>query len=98
MKLGANGHLLLENRFNYFANNRRQTDGPELFWLFCARCFCNKGNDGEAPVIRNLGNLKREVKNAEKGWSFVGSRGFKNFGKESIRAGSLIGVEGSLDF
>ncbi len=34
----------------------------------------------------------------KRGWGYVGSGGFKSFGKESIRAGSLIGVEGSLDF
>ncbi len=27
-------------------------------------------------------------------WGYVGTQGFENFGKEPIRTGSLIGVEG----
>ncbi len=64
-------------------------------------CFCNWGNDGEASVIRDLGGLEGDVKNAGEGRSYVGVPSFKDFGKEPMRAGSLIGVgsfEGSLGF
>ncbi len=52
------------------------------------------GNDGVAPVIRNLAGLTGEVKNEGKGRGYVGTQGFNGFSKEPIRAGSLIGVEG----
>ncbi len=54
-----------------------------------------------APVIKDLGGLEGGVKNAAECRGYVGTQGFKNFGKESIRVGSLIGVEGfksSLSF
>ncbi len=47
-----------------------------------------------APVIRDLGGLEGEVKNIRECRGYVGTRGFKGLGKEPIRAGSLIGVEG----
>ncbi len=47
-----------------------------------------------APVIRDLGGLKGEFKNVGECRGYVGTQGFKGFGKEPIRAGSLIGVEG----
>ncbi len=47
-----------------------------------------------APVIRDLGGLEGEVKNAGECRSYVGTPGIKSFGKEPIRTGSLIGVEG----
>ncbi len=64
-------------------------------------CFCHWGNNGVAPVIRDLGDLEGEVKNAGESRGYVGTQGFKGFGKEPIRASSLIGVggfEGSLGF
>ncbi len=45
-----------------------------------------------APVIRDLGGLEGEVKNAEKGRDYVGTQSFKGFEEEPIS--SLIGVEG----
>ncbi len=45
-----------------------------------------------APVIRDLGGLEGEVKNAGECGGYVGAQGFKGFGKEPIRASSLIGV------
>ncbi len=42
-------------------------------------CFCNWGNDGVAPVIRNLWVLEGEVENAGKGRGYVGTQGFKGF-------------------
>ncbi len=54
-----------------------------------------------APVIRDVGGLEGEVKNAGECRGYVGIQGFKSFGKESIRAGSHIEVEGfkgSLSF
>ncbi len=60
-----------------------------------AGCFCNRGNDGVAPVIRDLGGLEREVKDVGEGRGYVGTQVFKGFGKEPIRTGSLIGIEGS---
>ncbi len=47
-----------------------------------------------APVIRDLGGLEGEVKNAGECRGYVGTQDFKGFGKEPIRASSLIGVEG----
>ncbi len=38
--------------------------------------------------------MEGEVKNAGKGRSYVETEGFKGFGKEPLRAGFLIGVEG----
>ncbi len=57
-------------------------------------CFCNWGNDGVAPVIGDQGGLEEEVKNSGECRGYVGTQGFKSFGKEPIRAGSLNGVEG----
>ncbi len=57
-------HPFFENTFKHFANNRRQTDGPEYVWVCCAGCFCNWGKNDVAPVIRDLGGLEGEVKNA----------------------------------
>ncbi len=51
-------------------------------------------NGGNAVSSGNLGGLKGMVKNAGKCRGYVGTRGFKSFGKEFIRASSLIGVEG----
>ncbi len=54
-----------------------------------------------APVIKDLGGLEGEVKNAGECRGYVGTQGFEGFGKEPIRASSLIGVkgfEGSLCF
>ncbi len=54
-----------------------------------------------APAIRDMGGLEGEVKNKGECRGYVGTQGFKNFGEEPIRAGSLIGVEGfkgSLNF
>ncbi len=87
-------HLLFENSFKHFANNRRQTDGSEQAWICCAGCFCNWGNYGVAPVIRDLGGLEGEIKIAEEGRGYVETQGFKGFGKEPIRADCHIGVEG----
>ncbi len=56
--------------------------------------FYNWGNGGAAPVIRNLGGLEGDVKNSGEDRGYVGSQDFRRFGKESIRAGSLYGVEG----
>ncbi len=50
-----------------------------------------------APVIRDLGGLEGEVKNSGDYRVYVGTQGFKGFGKEPIRATSLIGVEGFED-
>ncbi len=47
-----------------------------------------------APVIRDLGGLEGEVKNAGECRGYVGSQGLNGFGKEPIRSSSLIGVEG----
>ncbi len=47
-----------------------------------------------APVIRDLGGLEGGVKHAGECRGYVGTQGFKGFGKEPIRASSLIGVEG----
>ncbi len=44
-----------------------------------------------APVIRDLGGLVVEVKNAGECRGYAGTQGFKGFGKEPIRASSLIG-------
>ncbi len=55
--------------------------------------FCHWGNNGVAPVIRDLGGLDGVVKNAGERRGYVGTQGFKGFGKEPIRAGSLIRVE-----
>ncbi len=46
-----------------------------------------------APVIRGLGGLEGEFKNAEECRGYEGTQGFKGFGKEPIRASSLIEVE-----
>ncbi len=54
----------------------------------------NWGNNDVAPVMRGLGGLEREVKNAGVCRGYVGTEAFKSFGKEPIRAGSLIGVVG----
>ncbi len=86
-------HLLFENSFKRFANIRHQTDRPEYVWVCCAGCFCNWGNDGVAPVIRDLRGLEGEVKNAGECRGYVETPGLKSFRKEPIRAGSLIGVE-----
>ncbi len=78
-----------------------KTDGPESVWVCCAGFFCNGGKNGVAPVIRDLGGLEGGVRNAGECRDYVGTKGFKNFGKEPIRVGSLIGVEGfksSLSF
>ncbi len=58
-------YLLLENSYKHFANNRLQTYGPEWVWVCCAGCFCHWGNNGVAPVIRDLGDLEGEVKKRE---------------------------------
>ncbi len=63
----------------------------------CVGGFCNWGNGGAAAVIRNLGNSEEDVKNPGKDRGYVGSQDFRRFGKESIRAGSLYGVEGFED-
>ncbi len=47
-----------------------------------------------APVIRGLRGLEGEVKNAKECRGYEETQGFKGFGKEPIRACSLIGVEG----
>ncbi len=39
-----------------------------------------------------------KVKQLEKDWDYVGTHGLKVFGKESISAGSLIYINGSLGF
>ncbi len=62
--------------------------------MCCAGWLCHWGNNGVAPVIRVLEGLEGEVKNAGECRSYVGTQGFKGFGKEPIRASSLIGVEG----
>ncbi len=52
-------------------------------------------------VIMDLGGLEGEVKNAGECRGYVGTQGFKGFGKEPIRVSSLIGgeaFEGSLGF
>ncbi len=51
-----------------------------------------------APVIKDLGGLEGEAKNAGECRGYVGTQGFEGFGEEPIRAGSFIGVEGSLGF
>ncbi len=48
-----------------------------------------------APIIRNLGGLEGEVKNAGECRGYVGTQGFKGCGKEPIRASSLIGLRDS---
>ncbi len=55
------------------------------------RFFFHWGNNGVAPVIRDLGGLEGEVKNARKCWGYVGTQGFKGFGKEPI--GWKVGVD-----
>ncbi len=60
--------------------------------------FEHWGNDGMAPVIRDLGGLEGEVKNAGECRVCEGTQDFKGFGEQPIRAGSLIGVEGFEDF
>ncbi len=50
-----------------------------------------------APFIRDLGDLEGEVKNAGEFRGYVRTQGFKSFGKEPIRAGSLIGISGFED-
>ncbi len=47
-------HLLLEDSFKRFTTNRRKTDGSANVWVCCAECLFNWGNDGAAPVIKNL--------------------------------------------
>ncbi len=51
-----------------------------------------------ALVIRDLGGFELEVKNAGECRGYVGTQGFKGFGRESIRAASLIRVEGFEGF
>ncbi len=46
------------------------------------------------PVIRDLGGLEGEVKNAGECSGYLGTQGLKGFGKERIRTGSVFGVEG----
>ncbi len=48
-----------------------------------------------APVIRDLGGLEGEVKNAGECWGYVGTQGYKGFGKEPIRAAPLLGLRDS---
>ncbi len=47
-----------------------------------------------APLIRDLGGLEEDVKNAGNCRGYVRTMGFKGLGKEPISAGSLMGVEG----
>ncbi len=56
--------------------------------------FLPLGNNGVAPVIRDLGGLEGELKNAGEYRGYVETQGFKAFWKETIRASSLSGVEG----
>ncbi len=51
-----------------------------------------------ALVIRDLGGFEGEVKNAGECRGYVGTQGFKSFGKESIGAASVIRVEGFEGF
>ncbi len=67
--------------------------GLNRFGSAVGGCFCYWSNDGVAPAIRDLGGLEEEVKNAGERRGYVGTLGFKSFGKEPIRAGSLIRVE-----
>ncbi len=60
----------------------------------CSGCYCNWGNNGVASFIRDLGDLEGEFKNAGECRGYVRTQGFKSFGKEPIRAGSVMGVEG----
>ncbi len=46
-----------------------------------------------APVIRDLGSLEGDLKKYGDCRGYVGTQGFMGSGKESFRAGSLIGVE-----
>ncbi len=81
--------LLFENSFKHFANNKRQTNGPEYVWVCCAGCFCHWGNNGVAPVIRDLGGLEGEVKHAGECRGYLGTQSFKGFGKEPIQRASI---------
>ncbi len=47
-------YLLFDDSFGYFGNNRRKTDVSEYGWVCCVGYFCNRSNDGAAPVTRNL--------------------------------------------
>ncbi len=53
-------------------------------------CFCNWGKDGVVPVIRDLGGLVGEVKNAGECRGYLGTQGFKGFGKDPM--GWKVGV------
>ncbi len=44
--------------------------------------------------MMNLRGLERDIKNAGEYRGYVGTPGFKGFGKETIRTSSLFGVEG----
>ncbi len=69
-------HLVFENRLRHFADNRRQTNGPKWVKVYCAGCFCRLDNNGMAPVIRDLGGLEGEGKNAGERRGYVGTQVF----------------------
>ncbi len=59
---------------------------------FTSLCFTEIMRDYSVSC-RNI-HYEGEVKNAGECRGYVGFQGFKGFGKEPIRASSLIGVEG----
>ncbi len=68
------------------ASSTLQTDvrlkGQNRFGSAVQGCFCNWGHDGVAPVIRDLGGLEGEIKNAGERRDYVGTQDFKSIGKE----------------
>ncbi len=48
-----------------------------------------------APIIRDLGGLEGEGENVGECRGYEGTQGFKGFGKEPIRASSLLGLRAS---
>ncbi len=50
--------LFFEDRLKDFANDRREADGSELLWVYCAGAFGDWGYYYAAPIFRDLGSLE----------------------------------------
>ncbi len=63
--------------------------------MCCAGCFCHWGNNGVAPVIRDLGGLEEEVKMRESVGAMKGLRVLRALGKSPSGSAPLLGLRTS---